>query len=314
MLDDWEIRRRGRPVRGGVALHPRARLHGDDHSQGARRARFLGADAQPSGDEGRKPQPGGRSHRDGAQLARPCRAADALRHRCAARLLSAAAGAGAGDSLLRADRAGSGLGRGLDPGQGRRLLRRAQGQARARHEASPGTSATSRWRRWRRSWASRSGSTIPTICSATRTTSASRSRSFRPTRRACRSGGVTSRRAKRSRTGPTQGNDVFIPMDYIIGGQERVGQGWRMLMDCLAAGRAISLPALGTGAAMFCARFAGAYARIRRQFGLPIGRFEGIEDAARADRRLRLWARSRAAPDRRARSTTASSHRCCRRS
>jgi acyl-CoA dehydrogenase len=77
--------------------------------------------------------------------------------------------------------------------------------------------------------------------------------------------------------GPTQGKDVFIPMDYIIGGQPRVGQGWRMLMDCLAAGRAISLPALGTGAAMFCARLAGAYARVRRQFGLPIGRFEGIE-------------------------------------
>jgi acyl-CoA dehydrogenase len=77
--------------------------------------------------------------------------------------------------------------------------------------------------------------------------------------------------------GPTQGKDVFIPMDWIIGGQARVGQGWRMLMDCLAAGRAISLPALGTGAAMFCARLAGAYARIRRQFGLSIGRFEGIE-------------------------------------
>ncbi len=77
--------------------------------------------------------------------------------------------------------------------------------------------------------------------------------------------------------GPTQGKDVFIPMEWIIGGQARVGQGWRMLMDCLAAGRAISLPALGTGAAMFCARLAGAYARIRRQFGLSIGRFEGIE-------------------------------------
>jgi acyl-CoA dehydrogenase len=66
-------------------------------------------------------------------------------------------------------------------------------------------------------------------------------------------------------------------MDYIIGGQAQVGHGWRMLMDCLAAGRAISLPALGTGAAMFCARFAGAYARVRRQFGLAIGKFEGIE-------------------------------------
>jgi acyl-CoA dehydrogenase len=78
--------------------------------------------------------------------------------------------------------------------------------------------------------------------------------------------------------GPTQGKDVFIPMEWVIGGRERAGQGWRMLMDCLAAGRAISLPALGTGCAMFCARFAGAYARIRRQFGLAIGRFEGIEE------------------------------------
>src|SRR5262249_23390977 len=77
--------------------------------------------------------------------------------------------------------------------------------------------------------------------------------------------------------GPTQGRDVFIPMEYIIGGKDRVGQGWRMLMDCLAAGRAISLPALGTGGAMFCARLAGAYARIRRQFGMAIGKFEGIE-------------------------------------
>jgi acyl-CoA dehydrogenase len=77
--------------------------------------------------------------------------------------------------------------------------------------------------------------------------------------------------------GPTSGKDVFVPLDTIIGGPPRAGQGWRMLMDCLAAGRAISLPALGTGAAMFCARYTGAYARIRRQFGVPIGRFEGIE-------------------------------------
>ena len=79
--------------------------------------------------------------------------------------------------------------------------------------------------------------------------------------------------------GPTQGTDVFIPMDYIIGGQARVGQGWRMLMDCLAAGRCISLPSLSTGAAEFCARFTGAYARIRRQFGTAIGKFEGVEEA-----------------------------------
>ncbi len=78
--------------------------------------------------------------------------------------------------------------------------------------------------------------------------------------------------------GPTWGTDVFIPMDWVIGSQERVGQGWRMLMNCLAAGRSISLPALSTGALKVCARTTGAYARIRRQFRVPIGRFEGVEE------------------------------------
>ncbi|MAG57924.1 MAG: acyl-CoA dehydrogenase [Planctomycetes bacterium] len=79
-------------------------------------------------------------------------------------------------------------------------------------------------------------------------------------------------------TGPVRGNDVFIPLDWIIGGQDRVGQGWRMLMDCLSAGRSISLPASSTAATKFCARNTGAYARVRRQFKVPIGRFEGIEE------------------------------------
>jgi acyl-CoA dehydrogenase len=79
--------------------------------------------------------------------------------------------------------------------------------------------------------------------------------------------------------GPTSGTDVFIPMEYIIGGQERIGQGWRMLMECLAAGRAISLPASATGGAMLAARSSGAYCRVRKQFKLPIGRFEGVEEA-----------------------------------
>ncbi|MCP5145298.1 MAG: acyl-CoA dehydrogenase [Gammaproteobacteria bacterium] len=78
--------------------------------------------------------------------------------------------------------------------------------------------------------------------------------------------------------GPNSGNDVFIPMDWVIGGRDRCGQGWRMLMNCLSAGRAVSLPALGTAALKFCVRYAGAYSRIRYQFGLPIGRFEGIEE------------------------------------
>ena len=79
--------------------------------------------------------------------------------------------------------------------------------------------------------------------------------------------------------GPTSGKDVFIPMDYIIGGQERIGQGWRMLMECLAAGRSISLPASATGGSKLAARTSGAYGRVRKQFKMPIGKFEGVEEA-----------------------------------
>jgi len=78
--------------------------------------------------------------------------------------------------------------------------------------------------------------------------------------------------------GPTQGKNVFIPMDWVIGGAAMAGQGWRMLMECLAAGRAISLPASSMGGAKMLVYAAGAYARIRRQFKVPIGRFEGIEE------------------------------------
>lgn len=78
--------------------------------------------------------------------------------------------------------------------------------------------------------------------------------------------------------GPTRGKDVFVPLDFIIGGRPMAGQGWRMLMECLAAGRGISLPALSSGAAQLAARVAGAYATVREQFDLPIGRFEGIEE------------------------------------
>jgi acyl-CoA dehydrogenase len=78
--------------------------------------------------------------------------------------------------------------------------------------------------------------------------------------------------------GPNWGKDVFIPMDWVIGGRDYIGQGWRMLMDCLAAGRAISLPALSTGAGKLASRATGAYARIRKQFKLPLGKFEAIEE------------------------------------
>jgi acyl-CoA dehydrogenase len=79
-------------------------------------------------------------------------------------------------------------------------------------------------------------------------------------------------------TGPTRGKDVFMPLDFIIGGPSMAGQGWRMLMECLAAGRSISLPASNTGMAKATARAVGAYARVRSQFNMAIGRFEGVEE------------------------------------
>jgi acyl-CoA dehydrogenase len=78
--------------------------------------------------------------------------------------------------------------------------------------------------------------------------------------------------------GPTRGEDVFIPLDWVIGGRDGIGQGWRMLMQSLAAGRAISLPALGVSGGKMAALMAGAYARIRKQFDFPIAEFEGIEE------------------------------------
>lgn len=79
--------------------------------------------------------------------------------------------------------------------------------------------------------------------------------------------------------GPTSGRDVFIPLDFIIGGQARLGQGWRMLMECLSIGRAISLPAMAISMAKLTYRMTGAYSRIRSQFNVPIAKFEGVEAA-----------------------------------
>ncbi|MBM4209127.1 MAG: acyl-CoA dehydrogenase [Gammaproteobacteria bacterium] len=77
--------------------------------------------------------------------------------------------------------------------------------------------------------------------------------------------------------GPIQGRDVFVPLDFIIGGAAMAGQGWRMLVEQLSVGRCISLPSSGTGGGKAAVFATGAYARIRRQFNMPIGKFEGIE-------------------------------------
>ncbi|WP_432452198.1 MULTISPECIES: acyl-CoA dehydrogenase FadE [unclassified Agarivorans] len=78
--------------------------------------------------------------------------------------------------------------------------------------------------------------------------------------------------------GPTTANQLFVPIDYIIGGQAMAGQGWRMLVECLSVGRGITLPSSATGSIKNAALATGAYARIRRQFKLPIGKMEGIEE------------------------------------
>ena len=79
--------------------------------------------------------------------------------------------------------------------------------------------------------------------------------------------------------GPIRGTDVFMPLEFIIGGPAMAGQGWRMLMECLAAGRSISLPGSNTGMQKMTARAVGAYARVRYQFKTAVGRFEGVEEA-----------------------------------
>jgi acyl-CoA dehydrogenase len=77
--------------------------------------------------------------------------------------------------------------------------------------------------------------------------------------------------------GPIQGRDVFVPLDFIIGGQKMIGQGWRMLVEQLSVGRCISLPSNATGGAKSAVWASGAYGRIRRQFNMPVGKFEGVE-------------------------------------
>jgi acyl-CoA dehydrogenase len=79
--------------------------------------------------------------------------------------------------------------------------------------------------------------------------------------------------------GPNWGKEVFIPIEWIIGGKAQVGNGWRMLMESLAAGRGISLPSSSTGMAKLAVRATGGYARVRTQFKTPIGKFEGVEEA-----------------------------------
>lgn len=97
--------------------------------------------------------------------------------------------------------------------------------------------------------------------------------------------------------GPNSGKDVFVPLEYIIGGQEMIGKGWMMLMNCLSVGRSISLPAVGTSAGKASSYVSGRYAQVREQFNVPIAAFEH-PGGARPHRRQRLADGQRANPHR----------------
>ena len=77
---------------------------------------------------------------------------------------------------------------------------------------------------------------------------------------------------------PTEGHDVVLPISAVVGGKEGIGRGWQMLMECLSAGRGVSLPASCTGGTKYLSRVVSAYATVRKQFGISIGKFEGIEE------------------------------------
>lgn len=79
--------------------------------------------------------------------------------------------------------------------------------------------------------------------------------------------------------GPNSGKDVFVPLEYLIGGPDYLGKGWMMLMNCLSVGRSISLPAVGTGAAKYTSLVTGQYSQVREQFNVPLSAFEGIQEA-----------------------------------
>ncbi len=193
------------------------------------------------------------------------------------------------------------LGRRVDSRRRHRLQGHVAGPRSASACASPGTSATSRWRRCAPCSAWPSASTIRMACSATRRTSASPARWCPTTIPGVDIGRRHFPLNAVFVNGPTRGKDVFMPLDFIIGGPAMAGQGWRMLMECLAAGRSISLPSSNTG----MAQDDGARRRRLRPRAQPVQDghrpLRRRRGAADAHRRLHLHDGCRAHHDRRRR-------------
>ena len=193
--------------------------------------------------------------------------------------LPAAPRQGPGGAVLRAHQPRGGLGRRGDSGlrrgvqghlAGARSARHARHLGQALHHArAGGDAARSRvpaLRSRRICWATKTDLGITCALVPTNTPGVNIGRRHLPLNAAFQNG-------------PNSGKDVFMPLDWIIGGPEYAGKGWMMLMGCLAAGRAISLPTSSVGGVKALTRFTGAYARVRSQFKTPIGKLEGVEEA-----------------------------------
>ena len=279
MVNDWTIRHNDKEI--PEEIWDFAKKHGFlgmliSKEHGGLGFSAAGAIADPGPD--RLALAGRVHHRHGAELAGPGRADREVRHARAEGALPAAPRQGAGGALLLADRPDLGLG---CRHHARRRLRHARAGTRART-----------WSASALSWEKRYITLGPQA-----TLVGLAFRLIDPENILGRGEdiGITvalipadhpgvsiGRRHLPSGSafpnGPNWGDDVFIPIDWVIGGEKMVGQGWRMLMECLAAGRAISLPSSSAAGAKSLLRNTSAYARIRKQFDLPIGKMEGLEE------------------------------------
>jgi acyl-CoA dehydrogenase len=265
------------PPAGRVEVHPREGLPRHHHPEVVRRPRILRIRAHRDRHQDFDPQRHGGGDGDGPEFPRPRRAPHPLRDRRAEELLPAAARQGPRDPVLRAHESEAGSDAGAIPDFG--IV------CKGMHEGREVLGI-------RLTWEKRYITLGPVATILGLAFKLFDPQKLIGDKEEC---GVTLALIPTSHkgvnigrrhiplntafmNGPNSGKDVFIPMDWVIGGQKEVGHGWKMLVECLAAGRSISLPSMSMAAGKLGSRATGAYARIRTQFRTPIGRFEGVEE------------------------------------
>jgi acyl-CoA dehydrogenase len=276
LADEWTtVQLRDLP-REGVGLHQARAALRHDHPEGVRRARVLGAGELGRRAEAELSERRRRHHGDGAELPRAGRAPHPLRHRGPEGPLPPPARPRRGDPGVRPHRA-------------RRRLRRRGHLVLRRRLPRRGREARYLRLNWKKRYITLAAiSTVLGLAFRLRDpenllgkgTDLGITCALVPTKtKGVKLGQRHDPLGVPFYNCPTWGEDVVVPLeDSVIGGVKGAGQGWRMLMESLAAGRGISLPASATGTVKITARAASAHARVRQQFGLPIGKFEGIEE------------------------------------